>query len=94
MINLKPVPPIVGLMGSLFCSLAIAVEFAVGFYHRGPSLNLVLGLAWLLVIGFALSTYRARGLWVLLSAPVAFYLILNSAVQITVACSLNSQNCP
>ncbi len=94
MTNLKPFPPIVGLLGSLFCSLAIAAEFALGFYHRGPTLNLILGLAWLFVIGFALSTYRVRGLWVLLSTPVAFYLILNSGVQITVACSLNSQNCP
>jgi hypothetical protein len=81
-------------LGALFCSLAIAVEFALGFHVRGLSLNLALGLSWLLVVAFALFSYRTRGLLALLGAPLAAYIITNSSLQLAVACSLNSQSCP
>jgi hypothetical protein len=74
--------------------LAIAIEFALGLYHRDLSLNVMLGLAWLVMVAFALVSYRLRGLWVLLSVPVAAFLASNAFVQLAVACSLNTQNCP
>jgi hypothetical protein len=94
MITAKLISPAVGLLGALFCSLAIAVEFALGFHVRGLSLNVILGLSWLLVVAFALLSYRARGLSALLSAPVAAYILTSSSLQLAVACSLNSQSCP
>ena len=94
MIAVRPIPPALGLAGALFCSLAIAVEFALGFHVRGLSLNLVLGLSWLLIVAFALFSYRTRGLSVLLGAPIAAYIFTSSSLQIAVACSLNSQSCP
>ncbi|MGH6979086.1 MAG: hypothetical protein ACRED4_07325 [Brevundimonas sp.] len=94
MTNARPIPPLVGLLGSLFCSLVLALEFGLGFNVRDLSLNIALGLAWFLVVAFALFSYRMRGLWVLLSLPLAIYLIQSLTVQITVACSLNSQMCP
>jgi hypothetical protein len=94
MITARPISPAVGLLGALFCSLAIAVEFALGFHVRGLLLNLILSLSWLLVVAFALFNYRARGLSVLLSVPVAAYILTSSSLQLAVACSLNSQSCP
>jgi len=94
MTSVKPISPVFGLLGALFCSLAIAIEFALGFHVRGLSLNLILALSWLLVVGFAVFSYRARGLLVLLSLPLVAYILTSSSVQIAVACSLNSQNCP
>ena len=94
MIAVRSISPTVGLLGALFCSLAIAIEFALGFHVRGLSLNLALGLSWLLVAAFALFTYRTRGLWVLLGIPLAAYILTSSSWQLAVACSLNSQSCP
>ena len=90
----RTIPARAVILGCTFCCLAIAGEFALGFYHRGISLNILLGLAWLVIAAFALVTYRLRGLWVLVSVPVAIFLINDVWVQIAVACSLNSQNCP
>ena len=94
MIAARPISPTVGLLGAVFCSVAIAVEFALGFHVRGLSLNLILGLSWLLVVAFAVLSYRTRGLSALLSAPVAAYILTSSSLQLAVACSLNSQSCP
>jgi len=90
----RPISPTLGLLGAVFCSVAIAIEFALGFHVRGLSLNLILALSWVLVVAFALLSYRARGLSVLLSAPIAAHILTSSSLQIAVACSLNSQSCP
>lgn len=87
-------PPRTAILGYTFCGLAIAIEFALGYYHRDLSLNIMLGLAWLVIVAFALFRYRLRALWVLLSVPVAIYLINDLFTQVAVACALNSQNCP
>lgn len=94
MTTVRPISPTIGLLGAVFCSVAVAVEFALGFYVRGLSLNVILGLSWLFIVAFALFTYGARGLSVLLSAPIAAYILTSSSLQIAVACSLNSQSCP
>ena len=94
MTAVRPISPSLGLLGSVFCSVAVAVEFALGFHVRGLSLNLILGLSWLLIVAFALFSYRTRGLSALLSIPVAVYILTSSSWQLVVACSLNSQSCP
>ncbi len=90
----RSIPPAIGLLGAVVCCLVIAVEFALGFHVRGLSLNLALGLSWLLVVAFALFSYGARGSWVLLSVPVGAYLLTSMSWQLNVACTLNSQSCP
>ena len=94
MTNVRLISPTIGLLGAVFCSVAVAVEFALGFHVRGLSLNVILGLSWLLIVAFALFSYRTRGLSALLGAAIAAYILTSSSLQIAVACSLNSQSCP
>jgi hypothetical protein len=87
------ISPRVGLVGAVVCSLIIAVEFGLGFHLRGLSLNVGLGLTLLLVVAFAVISYRPYGLIALLALPLAAYIATDMRWQVVVGCAVKGA-CP
>ncbi|HRD47284.1 MAG TPA: hypothetical protein PLF78_12460 [Caulobacter sp.] len=87
------IPRGVGLVGALLCSLVLAVEFGLGIHLRGLSLNLALGLSLLLVVAFAIVSYRPFGFLALLALPLAAYIATDMRWQLIVGCAVKGA-CP
>lgn len=93
MTSVRQIPPLAGLLGAHFCSLVLAIELGAGFHLRGLTMNVLLGLVWLLVMAFAVRSYRLRGLWTLIGVPLFIYCLVSPGVQLSVACAVKGL-CP
>jgi len=63
-----------GFLLTLIASFVLAIIAFMNAFQSGKSGSplIILWCCWLALFGFALFAFRRRGLWLLLSAPIAF----------------------
>ena len=77
----------------LLAGAASAIPWAVGPHDPPLQLAFALALAWGVVVACGLAVLRWRGLWLLLSAPLALLWPLAFSL-LFVGCSVDVSQCP